>query len=155
MAKDKITKVTTPKAPKTKTTRVDNSEWKATSPLSGSGQSWSEWGKSNPNREANAQSRKAEFQKEPTTMTRAGTPQRDEMVAKWKAARPVTGKGGAKSDEDKEAKRQSMIFWAKNNPNKGTNAGRAIREEKAKKAPTPPRAPKSKKAAAPKRGKKK
>jgi len=56
------------------------------------------------------------------------------MVAKWKAARPVTGKGGA---------------------NKGTNANRAIREEKAKKAPTPPRAPKAKKAAAPKRGKKK
>jgi hypothetical protein len=149
MSKDKITKVTTPKAPKNKTTRVDNTEWKATSPLSGSGQSWSEWGKSNPNREANAQSRKAEFQKEPTTMTRAGTAKRDEMVAKWKAARPVTGKGGAKSDEDKEKKRQDMIFWAKNNPNKGTNAGRAIRQEKAKKAPAP------KKAAAPKRGKKK
>jgi hypothetical protein len=148
MAKDKITKVTTPKAPKNKTTRVDNSEWKATSPLSGSGQSWSEWGKSNPNREANANQRKAEFAKEPTTMTRAGTSKRDEMVAKWKAARPVTGKGGAKSDEDKAAKRDSMIAWAKANPNKGTNAGRAIREEKAKKAPKP------KKAAAPKRGKK-
>ncbi len=155
MPKDKITKVTTPKAPKTKTTRVDNTEWKASSPLSGSGQSWSEWGKSNPNREANAQSRKAEFQKEPTTATKANTPQRDEMVAKWKAARPVTGKGGAKSDEDKEKKRQDMISWAKWNPNKGTNANRAIREEKAKKAPTPPRAPKSKKATAPKRGKKK
>ena len=60
--------------------------------------------------------------------------------------------GAAKSDEDKEAKRQSMIFWAKNNPNKGTNAGRAIREEKAKKAPTPP---KPKKATAPKKSKKK
>ncbi len=155
MPKDKITKVTTPKAPKTKTTRVDNTEWKASSPLSGSGQSWSEWGKSNPNREANAQSRKAEFQKEPTTATKANTPQRDEMVAKWKSARPVTGKGGAKSDEDKEKKRQDMISWAKWNPNKGTNANRAIREEKAKKAPTPPRAPKAKKAAAPKRGKKK
>jgi hypothetical protein len=81
-------------------------------------------------------------------MTRAGTAKRDEMVAKWKAARPVTGKGGAKSDEDKAAKRDSMIAWAKANPNKGTNAGRAIREEKAKKAPKP------KKAAAPKRGKK-
>jgi predicted ATP-grasp superfamily ATP-dependent carboligase len=149
MPKDKITKVTTPKAPKTKTTRVDNSEWKATSPLSGSGQSWSEWGKSNPNREANAQSRKAEFAKEPTTMTRANTAKRDEMVQKWKDARPVTGKGGAKSDEDKAAKRDSMIAWAKANPNKGTNAGRAIREEKAKKAPAP------KKSAAPKRGKKK
>jgi hypothetical protein len=147
--KDKITKVETPKAPKNKTTRVDNKEWKDSSPLSGSGQSWSEWGKSNPNREANAQSRKAEFQKEPTTMTRAGTTKRDEMVAKWKAARPVTGKGGAKSDEDKAAKRDSMIAWAKANPNKGTNAGRAIRQEKAKKATAP------KKAAAPKRGKKK
>ena len=155
MAKPKITKVDTPKAPKNKTTRVDNTEWKASSPLSGSGQSWSEWGKSNPNREANAQSRKAEFQKEPTTATKANTPQRDEMVAKWKSARPVTGKGGAKSDEDKEKKRQDMISWAKWNPNKGTNANRAIREEKAKKAPAPPRAPKSKKAAAPKRGKKK
>lgn len=149
MAKDKITKVDAPKTPKNKTTRVDNAEWKATSPLSGSGQSWSEWGKSNPNREANAQSRKAEFQKEPTTMTRAGTTKRDEMVAKWKAARPVTGKGGAKSDEDKEKKRNDMIAWAKANPNKGTNAGRAIRQEKAKKATAP------KKAAAPKRGKKK
>jgi hypothetical protein len=149
MAKDKITKVDTPKTPKNKTTRVDNTDWKASSPLSGSGQSWSEWGKSNPNREANAQSRKAEFQKEPTTMTRAGTAKRDEMVAKWKAARPVTGKGGAKSDEDKAAKRDSMIAWAKANPNKGTNAGRAIRQEKAKKATAP------KKAAAPKRGKKK
>jgi len=155
MAKDKITKVTTPKAPKNKTTRVDNTEWKASSPLSGSGQSWSEWGKSNPNREENAESRKAELQKEPTTATKANTPQRDEMVAKWKAARPVTGKGGAKSDADKEKKRQDMISWAKWNPNKGTNANRAIREEKAKKAPTPPRAPKAKKAAAPKRGKKK
>jgi len=152
MAKPKITKVTTPKAPKNKTTRVDNTEWKASSPLSGSGQSWSEWGKSNPNREANAQKRKAEFAKEPTTMTRANTPQRDEMVAKWKAARPVSGKGGAKSDEDKAAKRDSMIAWAKANPNKGTNAGRAIRQEKAKKAPTPP---KPKKAAAPKKAKKK
>jgi len=149
MPKDKITKVTTPKAPKNKTTRVDNTEWKSTSPLSGSGESWSSWGKSNPNREANAQSRKAEFQKEPTTMTRAGTDKREAMVAKWKAARPVTGKGGAKSDEDKAAKRDSMIAWAKANPNKGTNAGRAIRQEKAKKAPAP------KKAAAPKRGKKK
>ena len=149
MPKDKITKVETPKAPKNKTTRVDNKEWKESSPLSGSGESWSSWGKSNPNREANAQSRKAEFQKEPTTMTRAGTSKREAMVAKWKAARPVTGKGGAKSDEDKAAKRDSMIAWAKANPNKGTNAGRAIRQEKAKKAPAP------KKAAAPKRGKKK
>jgi len=41
MPKDKITKVTTPKAPKNKTTRVDNSEWKNSSPLSGSGESWS------------------------------------------------------------------------------------------------------------------
>lgn len=155
MAKEKITKVETPKAPKNKTTRVDNTEWKESSPLSGSGQSWSEWSKSNPNRKTNAEGRKAEFQKMPTTMTRSGTTQRDEMVAKWKAARPVTGKGGAKSDEDKEKKRNDMIAWAKANPNKGTNANRAIRQENAKKAPTPPRAPRAKKAAAPKRGKKK
>jgi hypothetical protein len=149
MAKPKITKVDTPKTPRTKTTRVDNTEWKESSPLSGSGQSWSEWAKSNPNRGANAQKRKYEFSKEPTTMTRAGTTERDEMVQKWKDARPVSGKGGAKSDEDKAVKRESMIYWAKNNPNKGTNAGRAIRESKPKKAA----APKPKKATAPKKKK--
>ena len=49
MAKPKITKTETPKAPKTKITRVDTNKWMGSSPLSGSGQSWSEWGKSNPN----------------------------------------------------------------------------------------------------------
>lgn len=130
MAKPKITKTTTPKAPKTKITRVDNSEWKESSPLSGSGQSWSEWGKSNPNRAANAAERKKEFNKMPTTMTKAGSKERKEMVKKWQAARPVTGKGGAKSDEDKEAKRQKQIAWAKHNPNKLTNANRALKKGK-------------------------
>jgi hypothetical protein len=149
MAKPKITKVDEPKKPTNKVTRVDNKEWKESSPTSGSGQSWSEWSKLNPNRGANAQQRKAEFQKEPTTATRAGTTQRDEMVAKWKDARPVSGKGGAKSDADKDKKRQTMVEWAKWNPNKGTNAGRAIRESKPKKAA----APKPKKATAPKKKK--
>lgn len=125
MAKPKITKTTTPKAPKTKITRVDNTEWKTSSPLSGSGQSWSEWGKSNPNRAANAEARTKEFKKMPTTMTREGSENRKAMVKKWQAARPVTGKGGAKSDEDKEAKRQKQIAWAKSNPNKLSNANRA------------------------------
>jgi hypothetical protein len=127
MTKPKITKTTTPKAPKTKITRVDNSEWKSSSPTSGSGQSWSEWGAANPNRKANAAARKKEFEKVPTTMTKEGSANRKAMVKKWHAARPVTGKGGAKSDEDKEAKRQKQIAWAKHNPNKLSNANRALK----------------------------
>lgn len=127
MAKPKITKTETPKAPKTKITRVDNTEWKNSSPAAGGGQSWSEWGKSNPNRATNAAARKKEFEKVPTTMTREGSANRKEMVKKWQAARPVTGKGGAKSDEDKEAKRQKQIAWAKANPNKLSNAKRAMK----------------------------
>ena len=127
MAKTPITKTTTPKAPKTKITRVDNTEWKNSSPAAGGDQSWSEWGKSNPNRATNAAARKKEFEKVPTTMTREGSAKRKEMVKKWQAARPVTGKGGAKSDADKEAKRQKQIAWAKANPNKLSNAKRAMK----------------------------
>ena len=39
----------------------------------------------------------------------------------------LSGKGGAKSDEDKEAKRQKQIAWAKHNPNKLSNANRALK----------------------------
>jgi hypothetical protein len=127
MAKTPITKTTAPKAPKTKITRVDNTEWKNSSPAAGGEQSWSEWGKSNPNRATNAAARKKEFDKVPTTMTREGSANRKEMVKKWQAARPVTGKGGAKSDADKEAKRQKQIAWAKSNPNKLSNAKRAMK----------------------------
>lgn len=127
MAKTPITKTTTPKVPKTKITRVDNTEWKNSSPAAGGDQSWSEWGKSNPNRATNAAARKKEFEKVPTTMTREGSANRKEMVKKWQAARPVTGKGGAKSDADKEAKRQKQIAWAKANPNKLSNAKRAMK----------------------------
>jgi hypothetical protein len=130
MAKPKITKTTTPKAPKTNITRVDNSEWKNSSPAAGGDQSWSEWGASNPNRAVNAEARKREFKKMPTTMTREGSANRKAMVKKWQAARPVTGKGGAKSDEDKEAKRQKQIAWAKANPNKLSNANRATKKGK-------------------------
>ena len=127
MAKPKVTKASTPKAPKTKITRVDNTEWKNTSPAAGGDQSWSEWGAANPNRATNAAARKREFEKMPTTMTKEGSANRKAMVKKWQAARPVTGKGGAKSDEDKEAKRQKQIAWAKSNPNKLSNAKRAMK----------------------------
>ena len=134
MAKPKITKTTTPKAPKTKVTRVDTTQWVGSSPLSGSGQSWSEWGKSNPNRLINAEARKKEFEKMPTTMTAPNSRAREEVVAKWKAARPISGSGGAKSEAEKEAKRQKQIRWAKHNPNKLSNANRALAQEKAKKS---------------------
>jgi hypothetical protein len=112
----------------------DTNAWKAEMPKSGvsSGQQWSEWAKKSPNREAQAEDSTKETKEMPTTMTRVGTPEREEMVAKWKKARPVSGKGGAKTDEDKEEKRASMIHWAKNNPNRGSNARRTKKEEVAK-----------------------
>ena len=65
-----------------------------------------------------------------TTNTRSGTKARKEQVGKWQGARPVTGKGGAKSDAEKEAKRQKMIQWAQWNPNKRSNAQRAVKKSK-------------------------
>jgi hypothetical protein len=112
----------------------DTNAWKAEMPKSGvsSGQQWSEWAKKSPNREAQAEDSTKETKEMPTTMTRVGTPEREAQVAKWKKGRPVSGKGGAKTDEDKEEKRQSMIEWAKWNPNRGSNARRTKKEEVAK-----------------------
>ena len=112
--------------------RVDSSEWAASRPAHGSSTAdFKNWAKQNPNRIANARTRLKEFEEEPTTATRAGSNARKDVVAKWQAARPVSGKGGAKSDSDKEQKRQTMIDWASWNPNKKTNANRAIKGSKA------------------------
>lgn len=129
--------------------RVDSSKWAQSRPGTGSSSAeFSAWAKQNPNRIANARERLKEFNDEPTTGTRAGSSSRNEVVSKWKEARPVAGKGGAKSDAEKEKKRQSMIDWAKWNPNKGTNARRTLASTKASKAPV-------KKATPMKKGKKK
>jgi hypothetical protein len=129
--------------------RVDSSDWSAARPAHGSSTSdFKNWSKQNPNRIANARERLKEFKEEPTTSTIAGTQAREEVVAKWKESRPVAGKGTAKSDQEKEAKRQTMIQWAKWNPNKATNARRVTGATKSPKAPV-------KKATPMKKGKKK
>ena len=131
--------------------RVDSTKWKQQQPMVKSTAAMADWAKQNPNRLANARQSLREFQDNPTTATRARTPERDEMVAKWQAARPVSGKGGATSDAEKQHKQDQMIEWAQWNPNKGTNARRTIEKAKparAKKAPV-------KKATPMKKGKKK
>lgn len=106
--------------------RADNSSWKASRPKSGSSnKEWKDWAKANPNYKVNAGKAEREARKEPTTMTRANTPERKKMVKKWQAARPVSGKGKSKTDSDKAERRQKMVDWAKWNPNKGSNARRA------------------------------
>ena len=157
MAKDKITKTATPKAPKTKTTetstpkapktkttgssttkspktnitRVDNTEWKISSPARGGEQSWSEWAKSNPNRVQRAALADDRYRKTPreTDKTnrfkkdgKTADPRREEAVKNWQGKRPVSGKGASKSDEEKEIRRKKMIKWAKDNPNARDNA---------------------------------
>ena len=118
-----------------KSDRVDNSDWKNSSPKSGTGQTWRQWAMENPNRKANAKKALAETDpNDPnfvatTTSTRTGSKAREVQVGKWQGARPVSGKGGAKSDADKEAKRQKMIQWAQWNPNKRSNAQRAVKKK--------------------------
>lgn len=119
-----------------KSDRVDNSDWKNSSPKTGTGETWRQWAMTNPNRKANAKKALAETDPNSpdfvatTTNTRSGTKARDAQVGKWQKARPVTGKGGAKSDAEKEKKRQKMIQWAQWNPNKRSNAQRALKKSK-------------------------
>jgi hypothetical protein len=111
--------------------RKDSSGWKANKPASGSSTSdWKEWAKGNPNRSINASARKQEAKKQPTTMSKEGTEARKKVVAKWKAARPISGKGSSKTDQDKAVRRQQMKDWAKWNPNKADNAARATKGKK-------------------------
>ena len=131
MVKPKITKVSTPKAPKTKITRVDNTEWKASSPKQGGNQSWSEWAKSNPNRPQRAKLADDRYRKTPRETSKTNRfkedgqtpdPKREAAVKDWKAKQPVWGKGTSKTDEEKESRRKKMINWAKDNPNARDNA---------------------------------
>jgi hypothetical protein len=157
MAKDKITKTVTPKAPKTKTTetsttkapknkttgasttkspktnitRVDNTEWKTSSPAAGGEQSWSDWAKSNPNRPQRAKLADDRYRKTPRETSKTNRfkedgktpdPKREEAVKNWQDKRPVSGKGASKSEEEKEIRRKKMIKWAKDNPNARDNA---------------------------------
>jgi hypothetical protein len=118
-----------------KSDRVDNSDWKNSSPKTGTGQSWRQWAMENPNRKASA--KKAIRETDPndpdfiatTTSTRTGSKAREVQVGKWQGARPVSGKGGAKSPSEKEAKRQKMIQWAQWNPNKRSNAQRVVKKK--------------------------
>jgi hypothetical protein len=148
MAKPKITKTTTPKAPKTKTTetsntpapatkitRVDNTDWKNSSPAAGGNQTWSEWAKSNPNRQKQAARADDRLRKTPRETSKTNRfkedgetpdPKREAAVEKWKSKQPVFGKGTSKSDAEKEERRKKMIKWAKENPNARDNARTAL-----------------------------
>jgi hypothetical protein len=118
-----------------KSDRVDNSEWKDSSPKTGTGQSWRQWAMENPNRKASA--KKAIRETDPndpdfvatTTSSRTGSKERQAAVSTWKSKRPVTGKGGAKTPSEKEAKRKEMIAWAQWNPNKRSNAQRVVKKK--------------------------
>ena len=160
--KTKVTATETPKAPKTKTTRVDTNKWMGTSPLSGSGQSWSEWGKSNPNRALNAALADDRLRKTPRETAKTnrfkedGTtedPKREEAVQAWRGLRPLSGKGTSKSEEEKEVRRKKMIKWAKDNPNARDNARTALGRDLTRDGETP--AAKAKKKTAPKKKSKK
>lgn len=125
--------------PRKKSDRVDNTEWKASSPKTGTGQTWRQWAMENPNRKSSA--KKAIRETDPnsedfvatTTSTKTGSSARGAAVAKWRSKRPVTGKGGAKTPSEKEAKRQEMIEWAQWNPNKRSNAQRVVKGTSSKK----------------------
>ena len=119
--------------------RKDNTEWRQSMPKSGSStKQWKNWATSNPNRVV--QAKKAEAATNPnkpafehtTTSSTANTKQRKAEVAKWKAARPVSGKGKSKSDAEKAQRRSKMVKWADYNPNKRSNALRTIKQSRGK-----------------------
>lgn len=118
----------------------DNSveNWKSERPEHGSStEAFRSWGKRSPDRMANAEDRLEEFEDNPTTMTNAtykGAPSksRSAVVNKWRANMPTGGTGVAKDREGAAKRRAEFIKWANSNPNKGTNAKRAIKEEKDK-----------------------
>lgn len=118
-----------------KSDRVDNSDWKNSSPKTGTGQTWRQWAMENPNRKSSAN--KAIRETDPnspdfvatTTNTRTGSKERQESVSTWKSKRPVSGKGPSKSDAEKQARRQKMITWAQWNPNKRSNAQRVVKKK--------------------------
>lgn len=118
-----------------KSNRVDNSDWKNSSPKTGTGQTWRQWAMENPNRKASAE--KALRETDPnspdfvatTTGTRSGSKARDAQVGKWQGKRPLSGKGASKSDAEKQARRQKMITWAQWNPNKRSNAQRVVKKK--------------------------
>jgi hypothetical protein len=125
-------------------------EWKESRPKSGisSGAQWKEWAKTSPNRGTRASEgfkpKEGEGSQEVKTSVKSlsmGTKAekaekkdvRDEEVEAWKKKQPVWGKGESKTSEEKEAKRKKMIDWASRNPNRGSNAGRALGQQKNKK----------------------
>lgn len=114
--------------------------WKESRPKSGSStEAWKKWAKANPNRPAQAKKAEAETNpkspnfKATTTSSKTGSKARTEAVEKWKKARPVSGRGASTTDAEKAERREAMKNWAKWNPNKRSNAQRAIKETKKKK----------------------
>lgn len=114
--------------------------WKESRPKSGSStEAWKKWAKANPNRPAQAKKAEAETNpkspnfKATTTSSKTNSKARTEAVDKWKKARPVSGRGASTTDAEKAERREAMKNWAKWNPNKRSNAQRAIKETKKKK----------------------
>lgn len=125
-----------------RTPRIPSNDWvQARPPEGASTAEFNNWAKENPNRVADAKRTQRSMGKENPSkegyrQNASGTESavRKKAVAKWQGARPVSGKGGAQSAEDKEKKRQTMIEWAKTNPNRRDNA-KAAQGKKTSKRP--------------------
>jgi hypothetical protein len=122
--------------------RIPSNDWVQARPADGASTAeFNEWAKQNPNRVADAKRTQRSMGKEDSkkegyrqNASGSNSTVREKRVAKWQGARPVSGKGGAKSPEDKEKKRQTMIEWAKTNPNRRDNA-KAAQGKKTSKRP--------------------
>lgn len=124
--------------------KADSSEWKKQRPKHGSStKTFRDWAKKNPNRVVRA--KEAIKETDPnsssfiatTTETKLGTPARKEAVKKWQAARPVSGKGKSKTDQEKKNRQDLMVNWSQWNPNKRSNAQRVVNENKPPKPKKP------------------
>jgi hypothetical protein len=137
MARDPFKIASSPDDPMVTETIEDHSKRK---PLGGSTSEWRQWAKSKPNRTARAKATIKEMNESeeaeesiPNTMTKANSKARNEVVRKWQRSRPESGAHKAKSKEEAEQRRNNMIAWAEKNPNRRSNANRAVKQGRKKK----------------------
>ena len=113
-----------------RTPRIPSNDWvQARPPEGASTAEFNNWSQENPNRVKDAKRTQRSMGKEDPAKegyrynaSGSESAVRKKSVAKWQGARPVSGKGGAQTPEDKDKKRQTMIEWAKSNPNRRDNS---------------------------------
>ena len=123
-----------------KPNRSESSAWASSRPEHGASTTeFKEWAKENPNRAGDAKRTQRSMGKENPSkegyqLNASGSQSkvRQNRVANWKSKQPIFGKGSSKTTEEKQSRRQQMIDWSKQNPNRRDNAKAAQGKKRSK-----------------------